>query len=494
MLVTISLYKKHLAFWTALAAILGSGYFLLKHPPTLPTTTAEPDSEFFRDSQGTGEYRVKLLENGATTLNNFSTKQTIFPGASADYFRLKILDENPEQFDALTVAVDLPKQISGKGLNAQGLIIHSYSNEVQVSYPSNTRILFTAYDVAPLAVFTITFDLPKGYLDLPLAAVVKSYLAILPAPLWLAAGLFAPLAALSLAAIQLARRAAIFWHLRQTPINPNLPTALPPAVVGAAQRGAITNRELSATLVDLAVHNNIYLFANSNGEFTFAQTTLYPNRPFEKALLSKIFYERQPFARRTDVLYRVGHRLFSEKVAKFYWEIYRFLDREGYFASPPGKTIYRWRAAGAALFFVGVVGFFIGVLFFPEPKFPLVLWLGVIAVSGLITRFAPLMLYYSSKGFEALRRWRGFEKYLSLSKPVSFAETQDNRLWRYLPYAVVFGVERQWLDRFASFPFVPPRWFDSNERAIGLERFTQLIMPITTYVARLLAASRQPVV
>lgn len=493
-MVSIGLYKKSLAFWTTVFALIGGVAYLINHPLGIPVTTAEHKISFDLPAGGGAQYKVVIQQNGATFINGKPTRQTIFPSQRLDHFRLKVLDENPEQFDAVTVTLTLPAPIDSAVVNAQGLIIHSYTSAVDVKQKDAQTVVFTAYDVAPNAVFTITADFPKNYFALPFGAKIKSQLATLPAPLWLAAGLLAPLVGAALAVVQLARRARLAAHLRAAPIVSNPPSNLPAAVVGALQRGAISNSELAATVVDLAVHDSVYIFAKTTGEFTFAKTQLEPTRGFEKALLSKIFYERQSFSRRADVLYRVGHRVFSQKVALFYLEVYRQLEQGGYFLEPPGKIIYRWRLAGAGLFFAGIAGFFLGVFFFPEPKFPLALWLGVIGLSFLINRFAPLAVRYSTKGLTTVKSWTGFKKYLALTTPVSYQGTQDNRMFRYLPYAVVFGVQRRWLGRFANYPFTPPKWFDSNERAVGLDRFGQLLMPITGYVSRLLAASREPTV
>ena len=96
-----------------------------------------------------------------------------------------------------------------------------------------------------------------------------------------------------------------------------------------------------------------------------------------------MFYEKQVFSRRSDVLYRVGHRIFSEKMAHVYWEIYNQLEKEGYFTKSPGKVIAHWRALGVSLFFAGVIGFFTGVLF----STPVFLTSGTLLILGRWSQF-----------------------------------------------------------------------------------------------------------
>lgn len=488
MVISLGLYKKSLAFWSAVFLIgLSITGALQGQPPTADVVTGQPTIG------QTLTVNVAISENGQTLVNGERIRQTIFPARTVDRFRLKILDELPQQFDQVAVTVTLPKPVAIRSLNARGLLIHSFGNEVTTSAVDNRTIRFVTTTVAPNAILTITFDLPKGYLNLPVSLWIKGQLTTLPATLWLAAGLLFPVVTAAFFAIQLYRRLIFLLHLKRAPMLSQPPSKLPAAAVGVLYHTVISPRELAATLVDLAVSRILTIYVKPGGDFTFSRNPVEPNRLFEKTLLSKLFYSQQIFSRRADVLYRVGHRVFSHKIARVYWEIYRLLESQGYFLEAPTAVMYRSRAIGVLLFFAGVTGFFTGVIFFPEPKFPLLLWVGVIVGSLLNYTFAPLAVHLSPWGMTELKGWAGFKKYLALKTPVPYQEAIDGRLERYLPYAMVLNVEQPWLQRFADHPFVPPRWFDSSETVRSLEQFSQRILPITGFVGHLLVESREPV-
>lgn len=489
MAITIGFYKKALLFWvivTVLIFVVVIGWQrYLAHDRTF---------SLGKNFGSKLSLNVEMDKNGSVRINGDRVGDTIFPTKKFDQFRLKILDEVPQEFSEVTVRLNLPKPVDFKTVNARGLLIHSFSNTVNIASPDERTIIFKTAEVSPNAVFTVTIDLPKGYLAFSPALFLRSFLTTVPASLWLGAGLLFPLLTLALLLIQLYKRLTFLWQTRNVTLVSNLPQDVPPAVVGAIHHGIISPREIAATIVDLAVSRKLTIFAKDEGDFTFARTPLEPSRGFEKVLISKLFYSQQIFSHRADVLYRVGHRIFSQKIADVYWQIYRQLELGGYFLEPPGKVIFRWRSLAVSLFFVGVIGFFTGVLYFPEPKFPLFLWLGVIIGSLLIDNFSYLMNNFSPRGLQALRDWAGFKKYLSLPEPISYQEAIDGRFGRFLPYALVLGVERKWLARFQDHPFTPPVWFDAQEPVITLETFSRIILPIGGYVARLLAESRAPTV
>lgn len=488
MAISVTFHKKSVLFWVlvGLVAILLTWFVqsLFKKPVFTLDKTASKSLAI----------NVILNEDGEVSVNNQPVASPIFPSAQSDHFRLKILDEIPNQFENLTVTVKLPKKIESEKINPQGLLIHSFNNTVAKTMPNDQTLVFATTQVASNAVFTITFDLPKGYLKLPVITRVKNTASTLPFFIWLGAGLMLPLLTLSFIITQAYKHSTFLMTLSKAPMLNRLPDKTAPGVVGALHHGRISPREITATLLDLAISRRLTIFAKKEGDFTFAKTPQKPQRHFEEVLLSKLFYEKQIFSHRSDVLYRVGHRIFSEKMAHVYSEIYNQLEQENYFTEPPGKVIARWRALGVGLFFAGIVGFFTGIVFFPEPKYQLFLWLGVILGGILIENFGYLMNNFSKKGISALTAWAGFKKYLSLNEPASYQEAIDGRLERYFPYAVIFGVEKNWLARFSHHPFARPTWFDGDDPVLSMESFSQSILPVTDFVADLLSGSRTPII
>src|SRR5690606_18317810 len=63
-------------------------------------------------------------------------------------------------------------------------------------------------------------------------------------------------------------------------------------------------------------------------------------QPFEKILLSKLFVSDRPISSKEDVKVRIGHGMFSKKVAAVYEYLFRAASAAGYFV-PDAIRVHR---------------------------------------------------------------------------------------------------------------------------------------------------------
>jgi hypothetical protein len=63
-------------------------------------------------------------------------------------------------------------------------------------------------------------------------------------------------------------------------------------------------------------------------------------------------------------------------------------------------------------------------------------------------------------GAEEAAKWRAFKRYLKDIDRYAQLEEATDQFDRYLPYAIAFGVERSWINKFAAVPSTPvPIWY-----------------------------------
>ncbi|CAN0488716.1 unnamed protein product, partial [Phaeothamnion confervicola] len=91
-----------------------------------------------------------------------------------------------------------------------------------------------------------------------------------------------------------------------------------------------------------------------------------------------------------------------------------------------------------------------------------------IVVSLILMRVSRSMPRKTPNGAEAAAKWRAFRTYLKDIRQYEKVDEAKALFERYLPYAVAFGLERDWVRTFAAVGTPTPSWFDTvSDRAGG---------------------------
>lgn len=180
-------------------------------------------------------------------------------------------------------------------------------------------------------------------------------------------------------------------------------------------------------------------------------------------------------------------------------DLHDSLVQQGYFEQPFGPTL---------VFLSRRVMLPLSLLLFASFHFlPLAtslvpmeyLWVGMIGTLLLW----PLLHLFSERrsalGYEAKRKCEGFKLFLSVTGKDRFAFVSDPRnnpdlFVEYLPYAVAFGVEKQWASVFADVVIPQPNWYADNGGAtFNALAFTSSLDVFSTDFSRSLRSTSTPV-
>ncbi|MCB0236142.1 MAG: DUF2207 domain-containing protein, partial [Anaerolineae bacterium] len=63
------------------------------------------------------------------------------------------------------------------------------------------------------------------------------------------------------------------------------------------------------------------------------------------------------------------------------------------------------------------------------------------------------------KGAEEAAKWLAFKRYMENLEQYTKVEEAQEIFDRYLPYAIAFGLEKSWIEKFAKVNTAPPPWF-----------------------------------
>ncbi len=251
---------------------------------------------------------------------------------------------------------------------------------------------------------------------------------------------------------------------------PEPPSDLPPGLAGTLLDETVDMEDILATLVDLAERKAISITEDKEEGFFRKSTDFIYRRErddvelldYEDKLLDEMFGRKQE-VRLSDLKDK-----FYDKLPGIRRSMYRATVEQGLFPGDPDKTRTAYFGLGFGLIIVSVVLMvtLLGLLsnLTPLAALPGVA-LGVSAIGLIIlARFMPRK---TDKGTQAASRWKAFKTYLANIDQYADMEAQKPIWDRYLPYAIAFGIDKQYIRKFENVDAPAPGWYIPTPSAYG---------------------------
>ncbi len=490
---TTQIQRRHLLFWLFIGLFSLGAVFLAYNAGYL--FASEPEIQESTDFGG-ASYTVKVgvYPDGRVVVNGRQSHRILQPLTDFDELRYKVLDKPGYALDELQVIVQFKEPLP-KETKLRSFAIHGIDEASEEQVDDHT-LVYSASGIGPQAVYTIVAELPKHYIKWPLWRQFLATIVNLPGFFWLSLACALPILTLLLLM-------TMFWgdlkrllpH-RSQPALAEPPGPVPPAIVGILTRGKISSREVAATLLDLANRGYLTIYNKGEGRFSFAKRKPWKGlTTYETLLLSQLFTADDYKSSQEDIELSLGDHLFSPEIARVYLAMYDEAARLGYFRLNPGRLHQRYRAIGLGLFFVSLAAFIATLAFGIQPTYTLFLWAGAMSTALIVMIAADSVPLLTPAGEQARNNWLSFDDYLSQSALISYTEGAQAHYEKYLSYAVVFGKEVDWANRFRNHPFARPDWYDSNDdEAMAIETFANGLHTIVGSIAKLFAAAKEPTV
>ena len=262
-----------------------------------------------------------------------------------------------------------------------------------------------------------------------------------------------------------------------------------PGEIGTLMDASADERDITATMVDLAVRNHLTIAQTGPKDFTF---TLKQGTDelagYETELLSQLFSEGGEVTT-TDLRDSSYAGMMNDVRTSMYARVTKELK---WFSADP--RLVRFAAIAAA---VGLIALGVGMGY----VFGLFGW-GLIGLAPVIVALGVLIMnnkfgHRTADGSAVLAQAKGFELYLTTAEAeqIKFEEGIDV-FSRYLPYAMVFGVADRWTKIFEQlaaegrYDFVP-YWYVGYGygNAFGLSQMTSSLSSLSSSVASSLQAA-----
>lgn len=245
------------------------------------------------------------------------------------------------------------------------------------------------------------------------------------------------------------------------------PSFISPAEMEVLVYEKVKNKSIAATLIDLAVRGYLKIIEeektilfSKQKEYIFLKLKDYSNdatlREHERLILDGIF--------------GLGEKVFLNDLKnKFYKKIpeinnilYKQVVELGYFEKSPAKTKAKYARVGMLFIFFSICLFFFKD-FWASLDINLMGLVGALVFSGVICFvFAKVMPAKTKLGSDAAWHAFGFKEYLHTAERFRLGTCTPETFEKFLSYAMIFGVEKKWAERFDDIYKEPPRWYETT--------------------------------
>ncbi|MCX6806977.1 MAG: DUF2207 domain-containing protein [Candidatus Berkelbacteria bacterium] len=416
------------------------------------------------------------------------------PFSNLDRLSMILILEPDVFINQFQVAVHLPLETDKNQIKQRVYAIHGVGSN-KSSVKDEKTLEYSGSTISPLATFTIQAEWPKGIIKYPPLKKLLYSVQSLGLKFWLEVAIVLAVLGFLVYFYMVWRQKREIKSIPLTYLN-KPPENVPPALVGLLLRQRAAQREIAATVIDLAQRGFLYI-VKKREEYILgkrpgqAKDTL---RPFEAYLYDKLFTQQgEVKIKRTEfeLESRAVQQFYSPKISKFYQFLYQEAQKRNYFIRNPFLAILRYRMIGILFFLCGILIAVIGIKISSGPPFILFASFGLVFASILIIKAASFVPKRTTEGKRALAAWLSFAKYLSDKRPVRILVTEQDLFNRYFVYSVALGKEIDWASRFVHCPFSSPSWYVSSEE-VTLEGFVASIFYITGSLSQTLYNIREP--
>lgn len=277
------------------------------------------------------------------------------------------------------------------------------------------------------------------------------------------------------------------------------PAGLTPAEAGTLIDESADMRDITATVVDLAVRGHLrieerqdeHLFGLiKKTEFVFHRLERGPDpamAPHESSVLTGIF------GGATTVSLSELENKFYKNVPGITTNIFDALVGKGLYRKRPDKVKANWLGWSVALGFLIVMFGVVTAARFNMTPLPFFVAAG--ASWLIINGFGRIMPARTVKGARTLEKVLGFEEFLRRVDGERFERVikTPEMFEKYLPYAMAFRVEKRWAHAFQDIYREPPQWYSGGSSFQGgrfdMGSFSTRLSSMTTQAATTMASA-----
>lgn len=255
------------------------------------------------------------------------------------------------------------------------------------------------------------------------------------------------------------------------------PQGIKPYLLGSLKDEKVDMVDITATMIDLARRGYLKIREFETGKILGfggeKDYELIKQKEFgdlernEKRIIEAIFDYKERVVVSSDLKYK-----FYTKVPGINSSIDEEMVEKGYFKKSPAsvRNAYIGIGSGLLILTITVLPILGAFLLVVPPVFILLIDAFFISIVLLIA--APHMPAKTLEGAKMLNQILGFRMYLNTAERFRVQDLTPETFEKFLPYAMVFNIEKQWAERFKDIYKVNPNWYESG----SLDTFNTIYM------------------
>ena len=277
------------------------------------------------------------------------------------------------------------------------------------------------------------------------------------------------------------------------------PDGLSPGEAGVVLDNSADMRDITATLIDLAVRGYLRIEERDDRkllgligsrEYVLHRLTPPPGArvlaPHEQDVYDGVFSGHGEAVELSDL-----ENEFYSKLPGIRTSLFDQLLKRGYYHARPDRVRSRW--VGGAFFFGILIAAGGGALAAKLLMTPVPFVVAGVAVAMILLLFAAIMPARTETGARAREHVLGFEEFLRRVESEQFKRvilSKPELFDRYLPYAMAFGVEQKWARAFEGIYTQPPTWYTgSYGTTFSATRFSNSLGTMSSKVSSTMSSS-----
>lgn len=351
----------------------------------------------------------------------------------------------------------------------------------------NHSVKYSGFSVAPSAGFTTFSSWPKKSIKMSFIKRAKLSMANMPIVFWIFFGLLLPIFSLIFLTVLFIRNKKNILLQKISASVDKPPSDLPPLLLGILINNNINGLTLMAQILDFCQRKYIVIIKDGD-QFVFGKRKLPDENmeDWESSLFGQLAMSDHIWTKESQIKKVAGKNLYSPEMKSIYDELFQKVADMGYYQTNPQLIEFGYKLIGIVFYLLSLIGL-IWVATTMQSVYLLIPLLGVLFSATMIIRFAHLMPTRTEKGIQTREEWIKFKNFLKSDESIASTESISGTFSEYLPYAIIFKVEKSWANRFQNTIMPVPDWFIQKDvRAIEAQStVNQVLGEVITIAERL---------
>ncbi|MBU0976406.1 MAG: DUF2207 domain-containing protein [Patescibacteria group bacterium] len=243
------------------------------------------------------------------------------------------------------------------------------------------------------------------------------------------------------------------------------PGGASPVIVGSIKDERVNLTDITSTIINAAVRGFIKIKEIGKKKYELIRTKEFIASPVisgrkidyqaidkvEVKILQDMFDDKDSI--KTEDL----KNKFYLKIPKINEAVYEQMVERQYFSKNPDTVRKQHLGLGIVMIVVG------GILTAVLPVITIFTCGPSIALAGIVKLVLSFFMpAKTAKGTEVYERAKGFRMFLHTAERFKMQKLTPEKFEKFLPYAMVYGVEKEWAKNFKDIYKQPPGWFEGR--------------------------------